>query len=282
MGKLVSGTDGHPAEEVGEWADEKHYIVTEYIKLSHGARRQFLGPGTAGATYVDLFCGPGQVKIRDSARYLDGAAVAAWTAARDKGSPFTAMYVADKSDERRGYCATRLRALDAPVVEVPGTAVEAVATLTGVLSPHGLHFAFLDPYSLGALSFELLRSLAAFKRMDILVLISAMDLFRNIEQQSNNEAWEFDQFAPAWREHVPLDLPQAERRAKVMEYWAGRVSSQLGLDASSEMHAVKNSVNRLIYWLLLLHRHRLAAKFWKIVLNARPQTTGSLFDGDPP
>ena len=109
--------------------------------------------------------------------------------------------------------------------------------------------------------------------MDILVLISAMDLFRNIDQQSTDEAGEFDEFAPAWREHVPIGLPQTERRATVMRYWAWRVRMELPLNSSSDMHPVTNSVNRLIYWLLLLHRHKLAEKFWKIVLKGRPQRT---------
>ena len=155
-----------------------------------------------------------------------------------------------------------------------------ILQLSKVLPRDGLHFAFLDPYSLGSLSYELLRSLGEFRRMDILVLISAMDLFRNIDQQSSDEAREFDEFAPAWREHVPIGLPQPERRALVMEYWAWRVRMELGLDASSEMHPVKNSVNRLIYWLLLLHRHQLAKKFWDIVLKGRPQRTQEMPFGE--
>jgi three-Cys-motif partner protein len=273
MGKLVSGSDGLPAEEVGKWVEEKHFFITEYVKLSHGARRQFIGPTDAGATYIDLFCGPGQARIKDSKQYVDGAAVAAWKAAKARGSPFTSVYIADRDAERRDHCAMRLRALDAPVTELAGTATDAVQVLAATLPRDGLHFAFIDPYSLGSLSYEILRCLAQFRRMDILVLISAMDLFRNIDQQSSDEAWEFDEFAPAWREHVRIDLPQPERRALVMEYWAWRVRMELGLNSSSEMHPVKNSVNRLIYWLLLLHRHKLAEKFWKIVLKGRPQRT---------
>jgi hypothetical protein len=71
-----------------------------------------------------------------------------------------------------------------------------------------LHLALLDPYSLGALRFDLLTRLATFERMDILVLISAMVLFRNLEQQSAEDASEFDDFAPAWRDYVSLDLPE--------------------------------------------------------------------------
>jgi hypothetical protein len=59
MGKLVAGNEGVQAEEVGLWVEEKHFFITEYIKLSHGARLGFIGPNDAGATYIDLFCGPG-------------------------------------------------------------------------------------------------------------------------------------------------------------------------------------------------------------------------------
>jgi hypothetical protein len=108
MGKLVRGADGLPADEVGEWVEEKHFDITQYVKLSHGARRQFLGPGKAGATYIDLFCGLGQARIRESSRIVDGAAIAAWRVADGQGSPFSAMYIADKDPTRRQHCAKRI------------------------------------------------------------------------------------------------------------------------------------------------------------------------------
>lgn len=281
MGNLVPGTDGSPAEEVGEWIEQKHFIVTEYVKLSHGARRQFLPPNLGGATYIDLFCGPGQAKIKGTKQYVDGAAVAAWKTAKQRGSPFTKVYIADRDIERRELCASRLRVLGAPVIEIEGEAAEAAQNLSKELPPEGLHFAFLDPYNLGSLSFNLLRSLAQFRRMDILVHISAMDLFRNMESQSADDvANEFNAFAPGWREMVPIGLPKQERRDKIMKHWADCVSGQLGLDASSEMHAVLNNKKRVIYWLLLLHRHNLAKKFWKIVLKGRPQRTQEMQFGE--
>lgn len=120
MGKLVAGNDGMQAEEVGLWVQEKHFFVTEYIKLSHGARLGFIGPNDAGATYIDLFCGAGLAKIKDSNQFVDGAAVAAWKTAKQSGSPFTNMYIADRDIERRGYCAARLQKLGAPVAEIEG------------------------------------------------------------------------------------------------------------------------------------------------------------------
>jgi hypothetical protein len=93
----------------------------------------------------------------------------------------------------------------------------------------------------------------------------------------HGELREFDEFAPGWRDHVPVDLPQPERRAKVMDYWAKSIAAKLGLDASGDMHPVKNSRNRTMFWLLLLHRHPLPKKFWDVILKGRPQSTREMF-----
>jgi three-Cys-motif partner protein len=279
MGKLVAGDDGQQVEEVGDWIEEKLFDVRTYVELSHGARRKFLGPGKAGATYIDLFCGPGRAKIRDTVRYVDGMAVAAWKASEAKKSPFSAVYIADKNDKRRKLCAQRLRALGAPVYEVLGTAADAAKKLRAVLHPQALHFALLDPYSLGALRFDILANLAAFQRMDILAHVSSMDLTRNIEQQSTdlNEDNEFEEFAPAWRENIPVNLPRAERRAEVIRYWAWRVGMELGIEPSDNMHPVKNSKTLTMYWLVLLSRHALPKKFWDATVKSRPQSTREMF-----
>jgi three-Cys-motif partner protein len=208
---------------------------------------------------------------------VNGAAVAAWKVSKQCGSPFSAIYIADTDEEKRDICVARLRKLGAPVVEMKGTAAEAAQALITRLNTGALHFAFLDPYSLGSLSFKMLRALAAHPTIDILVHISAMDLTRNIEQQTLEESADFDSFAPGWSKEVRINLPQPVRRQLVMDYWAKSVESNLALNAKSAMHPVKNSRNALMYWLLLLYRHDLAGKFWNIVLNARPQSTGDLF-----
>lgn len=276
MGELIQGDDGLPAEEVGSWAEDKHNLLRSYLKYQAHARSRFTGPGKAGATYIDLFCGTGRAMDRKTGRFLDGSPVAAWQASLEQGQPFSTIYIADADEARRDACEERLRRLDAPVIVVPGNAEEANRSLTKLLNPYGLHFAFVDPYSLGALSLEVIRGLAAFERMDILVHLSAMDLFRNLDHNLAKETGEFDHFAPGWRKHVQTDLPEWERRRQLVEYWKSLVD-EMGLEASAKMHAVKNSVQRELYWLLLLYRHGLAEKFWNIVLRYQPNQTGDLF-----
>jgi len=73
---LIQGDDGLPAEEVGAWAVQKHTYLARYLNISRGARQKFLGPGKAGATFIDLFCGTGRARIRETGQWIDGSAIA--------------------------------------------------------------------------------------------------------------------------------------------------------------------------------------------------------------
>jgi three-Cys-motif partner protein len=230
-----------------------------------------------GATYIDLFCGAGRSKIKQTGKLIDGSPVLAWKASVAQGAPFSEVYIADTDRERLDACAERLRRLGAPVHAIHTDAETAASHIVPTLNPYGLHFAFVDPYNLGALSLRLIEALAPLRRMDILVHLSAMDLFRNAEQNILEEQDQFDRFAPGWREHVRTEAPQPEFRRDLIDYWKRCVDAR-GISASARMRAIKNSVNREMYWLLLLSRHPLAEKFWNIVLKYQPNQTGSLFD----
>jgi three-Cys-motif partner protein len=77
MGDLVDGDDGLPAEDVGSWAKEKHELSGRYIDVSRAVRKKWIGTGKAGATYIDLFCGPRRARIRRTSEFIDGSCVAA-------------------------------------------------------------------------------------------------------------------------------------------------------------------------------------------------------------
>ena len=65
MGKLVEGDDGLPVDEVGSWAKEKHGLLCRYVDITRAVRSKWLTPNGAGATYIDIFCGPGRAKIQN-------------------------------------------------------------------------------------------------------------------------------------------------------------------------------------------------------------------------
>jgi three-Cys-motif partner protein len=222
---LITGDDALPAEEVGLWAKEKHGYLRRYIDISRGARAKWLGPGKAGATYIDLFCGPGRARIGKSGEWIDGSCVAAWKESVRSRTPFSAIYIGDSDEERRGHAARRLQRLGAPVIEVSGDASSSVTEIVKQLNPYGLHFAFIDPYNIGSFDFDIINVLSRLNRIDVLVHVSKMDLQRNLRFNVAAERSAFDRFAPGWREAVNLNQKQAGIRRKVLDYWRSLVES---------------------------------------------------------
>lgn len=274
MGKLIDGDDGLPAEDVKGWAKKKHDYLCRYLDISRGVRAGFVGPGKAGATYIDLYCGPGRSRVAETGEWIDGGAVAAWKKSVQGGAPFTEVWIADLDESRRKAAAARLHKLGAPVREMHGNAAQAAPQLIEALNPYGLHFAFLDPFNLEALDFNIVRALAALRRIDMLVHVSQMDLQRNLITNAVGEDSAFDVFAPGWREKVSTKTGQQEMRNQVFQYWRDQVES-LGVWPSAKMKLLRGSKNQPLYWLLLAAKHELAHTFWKTASNEEGQ--GDLF-----
>lgn len=169
---LTCPQDGLVASEVGIWAKEKHDYLRRYIQISSKARVKYIPDKnspekyTAGATYIDLFCGSGRSKIKDSNEWIDGSAIVAWKTSQQSGAPFSQIYIADSDEQNLLACKTRLEALGAVVVARHGTALDALSEYCDALSPHGLHFSFIDPFNLKSLDFTILESLSNLKRID--------------------------------------------------------------------------------------------------------------------
>lgn len=101
---LIDPEDGLPADEVHQWAKQKHRYLERYLDISRAARRMYLGSGNAGATFIDLFSGVGRARIVETGEWIDGSAVAAWKMSVKGNAPFSEIYVSDIADERRTIC----------------------------------------------------------------------------------------------------------------------------------------------------------------------------------
>jgi len=86
--------DGLPVMCVGNWAEEKMDCLRTYVDISHAVRRKFVtGPG--GATYIDLFAGPGRTRVKGTGELRDGGALEAIKCAASTNTTFTAVHVGD-------------------------------------------------------------------------------------------------------------------------------------------------------------------------------------------
>jgi three-Cys-motif partner protein len=263
MGKLVDGDDGLPAEEVGEWITDKHDLLCRYVPSA--TRKKYLPPhGNGGACYIDLFCGPGRAKVKNSGQFVDGGCVAAWRQSVSSGAPFSRMVLGDTDQVRLGAAAARLERAGAPVVTLLGSAKDNAFPAIRSAGNLGLHFAFLDPYNLETLDFSVISTLARLRRIDMLVHVSQMDLQRNFDRNASLDASALDTFAPGWREKVDIAAARRSSRQAYFEYWKTQVDGT-GADTNTEIRLITGPGNQPLYLLLLAARHELAHKFWETV-----------------
>jgi three-Cys-motif partner protein len=269
--------DGLPRELVGAWVREKHERLRRYVDISRAVRRKFIGRNKAGATYIDLFCGPGRVRVEGTGEVMAGSPLIVWEESVARKTQFSAVHISDANATLSDAASSRLKAIGAPVSANTGLAEQIVERVIPQLNPYALHFAFLDPYSLSALPFFVIQRLATLERMDILIHVSSQDLNRNLMRYARQANSPLDRFAPGWKEAVG-DLARSEVliRGKILEHWRTLLKG-IGMETAEAAELVAGSKNQPLYWLAFVARHRTALEFWERIREIDAKS-GSLFD----
>jgi three-Cys-motif partner protein len=273
--KYEQDEDGRPREIVGEWARDKHARLAKYLDISRAVRARFVGKGNAGASYIELFSGPGRVRLKDTGEVRHGSPLVAWTEASRSQTAFTQVHIADADGRLVEAAATRLRTAGAPVYEEVGTAIETVERIAGKLNKYALHVAFLDPYNLGALPFEVIRRLSSLQRMDILIHVSVQDLNRNLLRYLKRAQSPLDTFAPGWRDHIEGQRSITYIRGKLFEYWRSLLRT-IDMSTAEAAELVVGEKNQPLYWLAFAARHKLALEFWERIRHLEVKRQGDL------
>ena len=257
--------DGLPREIVGSWVIEKHQRLRHYIDISRAARRKFNGD----STFIDLYCGTGRARIKQTQNIVDGSALVAGLEA-GKRDPFGKMYIADLDATNIDTCVTRMERAGLTNVEaLVGPANKTVQTIASKLSPNGLHLAFLDPYNLMTLPFSVIQTLAKFPRMDLLIHFSMMDLQRNVGQLMRSER--LNEFAPGWKDSIDPNVRGDIKVQLVFQYWCELIKGLGYKDPTYQAELVKGDRNQPLYRLVLASKADLGKEFWAEISNISPQ-----------
>ena len=257
VGTRIDPADGLPAIEAQDWAEEKHEHLRQYIDISREARRKFLVG--AGATYSELFCGPGRLFLGD--RFIDGSPVVAFKESLRTSTAFTQLHL---GDEQQAFCTAaeeRLRELGAPVRTYPLKAEPAAKRIVRALDDGAINVAFLDPFNLGDLPFTILETFSTLRRIDLVIHVSAMDLIRQLPGALKGGSATFDRFAPGWRDALKGLRAGEEARGKFIEHWLSLIRG-IGFKDAKVWKLIRGSTNQPLYWLVLVAKHQLAAAFW--------------------
>jgi three-Cys-motif partner protein len=269
MTEITAEDDGLPWSEVGAWTEDKHTLVALYDKLfSTGMKNRW-----PTRVYIDLYAGPGFVRVRGTNRMMVGSPLLALGVP----DPFD-RYVFGESDP------TLLSALEKRVNRlfpkadarfVRGdcneTIEEVCANIPSPSKDHGvLSFCFVDPYDI-SIKFSTVRRLSSYY-MDFLFLLAVhMDANRNLEHYFNPSNSKIEDFLglPDWRERWRIAEGQGTRfpRFLAVEY-AGQMETLGYLPMPwDKMKQVRSDERNLpLYRLALFSRHQLAYEFWDEVL----------------
>jgi three-Cys-motif partner protein len=243
-------------EGVGSWVPEqKHRLVREYLRASRHAWKKW--PQRA---LIDPFSGPGRIQVRGESFTRDGGAMVAWRALCD-AAPFTHVLVGDIEGERAKACEHRFKALGVQATSFTGPALQTVPQMIAAVPKNSLSFAYIDPYNLELLSFDILKSLAKL-RVDLAINFSTMDLHRNMEFEFDPKRARFDSTAPGWRDSPAIRAAsKSNAPAAFFRYWCDLVTG-LGFTHSREMPLVPNDSGHPIYRMVFFARHDLPNRIW--------------------
>jgi three-Cys-motif partner protein len=188
--------DGLPAQCVGPWAEDKHVYISRYVDVCAPARAKFLGPGKAGAAFIDPFSGPGRARTRTSGQFIDGSPL---IALKQEKAPFSRVVLCDLAAVNTSALAQRTSAHARRRIILTEDCNEKVDELISHVPRHGLNVALVDAYGLTPLSFETIKKLAALPRMDLIINFPTNDMKRNLDREETKER--IDRFlgTTAWR-----------------------------------------------------------------------------------
>jgi three-Cys-motif partner protein len=171
------------------------------------------------------------------------------------------VHINDSDEDLLNAAHDRLARLAAPVIKHGGEALAVAERLATGLNGYALHFALIDPFNL-MLPFAVIRSLARLRRIDLLIHVSAMDLQRNWARYTKQPHSPLDEFAPGWREAVNLAQSEDSARLQFVQFWVGLLKN-LGFEGEVRFELITGSNNQPLYWLVLVTKHEIAARFWK-------------------
>ena len=198
---LIAKDDGlYCGDPVGAWVEDKHRLVALYETLFSTVMKRKWDV----RVYVDLFAGPGVVRVRETDKFLFG-------------SPFLALQVKDPFDKYI-FCEKNPQSIEALTARVKKYFPSAdVSFISGDCNEKAeeicnkiplasqnykvLSFCFVDPYDL-SVKFSTISKIAA-RFVDFLMLLALyMDANRNLSHYLDSTNRKIDEFVGLadWRE----------------------------------------------------------------------------------
>ncbi len=253
--------DGGAIMEVGGWSIKKYRLVGHYCNIFTKAMRK-----KWNLIYLDLFSGPGYVRLKESKQLIKNSALVALSL----DQKFDHYIFNDLSKENYESLTKRIQQSGfngsySVYNEDANTCINKVLDERPAFNngKGNLTFCFLDPFSLN-LSFETVKVLAN-ENVDILMLHALqMDGNRNLTYYIKQENERISSFTgnPNWREGFEkMGNYKGDFMRFLSEEYDRNIQTLGYLNTIKEL--IKNTTGRGIYYLAFYSKHPLGIKFFE-------------------
>jgi three-Cys-motif partner protein len=259
------GDDGLPIDTVGTWSEEKYRLVSLYASMfARSMRSKF-----DALVYIDMFAGPGRVKIKNSSRIYASSPINALAVEPRFDTLIFCEQDEAKLSALQARCAAKYPGRDIHLIkgDVNTNAAEILRLIPQYRKDYGvLTLCFVDPYNMSNLRFDTLEMFRE-RWVDFLVLIpSEMDAQRGEHAYVASDNARVGVFVgnPNWRDAWRDAEARGTRFEQFIVEEFGRSMKRIDRinPDLSQTHVMKNTVNRALYRLALYSRSKIAGKFW--------------------
>lgn len=251
--------------EVGNWSQKKYKLVGKYCDIfTSGMRNKW------NLIYIDLFCGPGFVKNKQSGAILKNSALIAMSLQHK--FDFYAL-----NDFEKSYCnamEARIKKLH-PELDFKLFNLDANNNIDKIINEipvfdngkPDLFFCFLDPFSLN-LNFENIRLLANLQSDFLILHALQMDARRNVVKYSDatNKTVEHFLGDKNWRDKYDSRGYVQKDFIKFLSEEFDCSMGTLGYEPAKK-EIIKNSQGNGIYYLAFYSKHSRGLDFFEKISN---------------
>lgn len=261
-----NGDDGLPVMCVRKWSEDKHFYIDNYLRIFFNAmNKKWCG----NLNYIDLFCGPGKSRVKESNNEFNGSPLIALK------YHFKQYIFVDKNEKNIDILRTRTKSMDdfGRIRFIKDDCNEKVDEINKSISQKCLSVVLIDPFGIN-FNFDSYRILTKDKKMDLIIIFPLGMTIKRIMNKSEKEKKMVDNFlgGDGWREMIKYEPKNSYGRI-IINYFKSNLE-KLGYMVPKEFVlndiTVKNTKNAPIYNLLFASKHPLGNSFWNKITQQNP------------
>jgi len=263
-GKIVLGSDGELAIQVGKWAKDKLHHIKNFCYVFNTGMKNIWKT----RTYIDLFSGPGRCYIEATKEEIEGSPLIALNCK----TPFTHYFFNDVDSRFVNSLKKRVATNSITNVNLfSKDCNDVIDLILQKLPRRSLDFCFIDPFN-WEIKFDSIRKLTQGRRMDLAITFH----IGNIKRVADRPTQGLKDFFPDsnWQEEYQKAGQEGKLSGRVLLDAYERGLREIKYVEIKDYVLMTNKTKVPLYYLIFASKNKRGADFWdKIAVRSE---TGQL------